>query len=112
MTEKLRIGIAGYGVVGRRRRQFIDQHPALRTVAVCDRTFDGDGVLDDGVVFHANYQALLGEDLDALFVCLTNDIAPEVTMAGLENGLHVFCEKPPGRDLADMAAIKECGSRN
>ena len=111
MTEKLRIGIAGYGVVGRRRRQFIDQHPALRTVAVCDRTFDGDGVLDDGVVFHANYQALLGEDLDALFVCLTNDIAPEVTMAGLENGLHVFCEKPPGRDLADMAAIKECEGR-
>ena len=111
MTEKLRIGIAGYGVVGRRRRQFIDQHSALRTVSVCDRAFNGNGTLDDGAAFHADYRALLEEDLDALFVCLTNDMAPEVTMAGLENGLHVFCEKPPGRDLTDMAAIKACENR-
>jgi glyceraldehyde-3-phosphate dehydrogenase/erythrose-4-phosphate dehydrogenase len=36
----LKVGIAGYGVVGRRRRQFIDQHPKLQTVAVCDIKFE------------------------------------------------------------------------
>jgi hypothetical protein len=36
-VTKLRVGIAGYGVVGQRRRQFIDAHPDLVTVAVCDR---------------------------------------------------------------------------
>lgn len=105
MTDRLRIGIAGYGVVGKRRRQFIDAHPDLVTVAVCDRTFDGSGTLPDGTAYHKDYRSLLTEELDALFVCMTNDIAPEVTIAGLEKGLHVFCEKPPGRDLADMVRI-------
>jgi predicted dehydrogenase len=27
------------------------------------------------------------------------------TIAGLEKGMHVFCEKPPGRDLKDIADV-------
>jgi predicted dehydrogenase len=105
MTDKLKVGIAGYGVVGKRRRRFIDLHPRLRTVAVCDRTFAGDGRLPDGARCHTHYKGLLAEDLDLLFVCMTNDIAPEVTVAGLERGLHVFCEKPPGRTVADVERV-------
>ena len=105
MTGKLRVGIAGFGVVGKRRRTFIDAHPALETVAVCDRTFEGQGAFEDGVGYHARHQGLLDEDLDLLFVCMTNDMAPEVTIAGLERGLHVFCEKPPGRDVSDIARV-------
>jgi len=112
MTGPLRIGIAGYGIVGQRRRHFIDLHPGLKTVAVCDRTFEGAGVMEDGVACHRDYRDLFGEDLDALFVCLTNDIASEVTIAGLENRLHVFCEKPPGRDLADIASVVSCERRH
>ena len=102
MSTKKKVGIAGYGVVGKRRRQFIDAHPYFQTVAVCDRTLLGEGSFDDGVRHYTNYKPLLNEDLDVLFVCLTNDIAPEVTIAGLNNGLHVFCEKPPGRTVNDM----------
>jgi predicted dehydrogenase len=108
MTDKLRVGIAGFGIVGKRRRQFIDLHPHLQTVAVCDRTFAETGCFKDGVTYFPHYQQLLAQDLDVLFVCLTNDIAAEVTMAGLEKGLHVFCEKPPGRDLQDMEKVVAC----
>jgi predicted dehydrogenase len=108
----LRVGIAGYGVVGKRRRHFIDQHPALKTVAVCDRTFAEPGRVDGEVRSYPTYHQLLEEDLDVLFVCLTNDMAAEVTTAGLEKGLHVFCEKPPGRDLRDMARVIECETRH
>ena len=47
MTKQgpLRVAIAGYGVVGKRRREHIDSFANLQTVAVCDRTVDGDGVL-------------------------------------------------------------------
>lgn len=101
--KKLRVGIAGYGIVGIRRRKFIDLHPSLTTVAVCDMKFKGTGKTEDhGAKVYDNYKDLLKEDLDILFVCLTNDIAPEVTMAGLNKGLHVFCEKPPGKDLQDI----------
>ena len=105
MSKKLRVGIAGYGVVGKRRRHYIDRHPNLETVAVCDRALDSDGEFEDGVGYHTHYKTLLEEDLDVLFVCLTNDINPEATIAGLEKGLHVFCEKPPGRDVADIVRV-------
>lgn len=110
--DRLRVGIAGYGVVGKRRRKFIDQHPWLRTVAVSDRTFGEDGRFADGVRYHATYQRLLDEPLDVLFVCLPNDVAPDATIAGLERGWHVFCEKPPGRDLADVARVLRCAERH
>ncbi len=108
----LRVGIAGYGVVGKRRRHFIDRRPDMRTVAVCDQTLPADGPLPDGVRGYRHYSGLLGEDLDVLFVCLTNDVAAEVTLAGLEKGLHVFCEKPPGRDVSDIARVIECAGRH
>ena len=106
MTKHLRVGIAGYGIVGKRRRQVIDQHPDLHTVAVCDQTLEGEGTFEDGVRYYTRYEPMVEkEEIDVLIVCLTNDINPDATIAGLEKGLHVFCEKPPGRDLADISRV-------
>lgn len=101
----LKIGIAGYGIVGKRRRACVDRHPEMQVVAVCDQTFEEKGVFSDGVRYYTNYHDLLIEDLDVLIVCLTNDVNPDATIAGLERGLHVFCEKPPGRNLEDIARV-------
>ena len=72
---------------------------------------------DDGVRYYADYRRLLEQEthtLDGLFVCLTNDLNPLATIDGLERGLHVFCEKPPGRDAAAVpvrrACARVCGS--
>ena len=108
----LRVGIAGYGVVGKRRRTFVDAHANLTTVAVCDRTLPESGTFDDGVRHFAHYRDLLEESLDILIVCMSNDMAAEVTIAGLEAGLHVFCEKPPGQDVADIARVIEAENRH
>jgi predicted dehydrogenase len=122
MSQKLRVGIAGYGVVGKRRHEIIRNHPQLTTVAVCDRHFiddqwpsanktkllSGEGALDAKVKHFQNHEELLKESLDVLFVCLTNDIAAEVTIAGLEAGIHVFCEKPPGRNLEEVSRVIKC----
>jgi predicted dehydrogenase len=112
IKDQFKVGIAGYGVVGKRRRQFIDRNPYFRTVAVCDRVFEGRGEFDDGLKYFANYRELLSQDLDVLFVCLTNDIAPEVTIAGLTEGLHVFCEKPPGRNVDDIIKVMDVEKRH
>jgi len=49
MTTPLKVGIAGYGIVGKRRRQVIDEREDMRVVAVCDQTLDGEGTFDDGI---------------------------------------------------------------
>lgn len=104
--SKLKVGIAGYaGAVGRRRKECVDRHSGMEVVAVCDRVYKDDGIFSDGIRYYQHYRNLLKEDLDVLVVCLTNDVAAEVTIAGLESGMHVFCEKPPGRSVEDIARV-------
>jgi predicted dehydrogenase len=103
--EKLKVGIAGYGVVGQRRRYYIDKHPSFRTVAICDVTLDDLIKEDEGVKSFNHYSGLLQEDLDVLFVCLPNYLASEVTIAGLNKGFHVFCEKPPGKSVSEIQNV-------
>jgi len=103
----LKVGIAGYGVVGKQRRRCVDSNPNMLLVAVCDRTFSSNRGFDDGIYYYINYHDLLEQNLDVLIVCLPNDIASKVTIAGLEKGLHVFCEKPPGRNVEDILAVIE-----
>ena len=37
--KKYKVAIIGYGIVGKRRHNFIEKHPLLETVAVCDVRF-------------------------------------------------------------------------
>jgi predicted dehydrogenase len=105
--SKLKVGIAGYGIVGKRRRGCVDGNPNLELVAVCDKSFGSDGMFADGIKYYTNYKDLLNQPLDIVIVCMTNDIAPLVTIAALKRDLHVFCEKPPGRNVEDINDVIE-----
>jgi predicted dehydrogenase len=108
-NKKLKVGIAGYGTVGKLRHSFVDKHTNLELVAVCDKSFtNNSSQLENGINVFSNYQDLLKVRLDILFVCLTNDIQPDVTIAALELGIHVFCEKPPGRNVEDIERVIAC----
>ena len=108
----LKVGIAGYGSVGKIRHKWCSQHPNMKVVAVCDQGFSDQSTLRDGVLYLNNHHQLIEEQLDVLFVCVPNYIAPELTIAGLEKGFHVFCEKPPGRNLQDITSVIECEKRH
>tara|TARA_B100000787_G_scaffold169862_1_gene162606 strand:- start:1195 stop:2217 length:1023 start_codon:yes stop_codon:yes gene_type:complete len=110
--KKLRVGIAGYGVVGKRRREFIDKNKSMKTVAVSDIIFKKDGEFSDGILFYKDFKKLLNAKLDILFVCLPNRYAPEATIMGLSNNLHVFCEKPPGRNVKDIKNVIKIEKKN
>lgn len=105
MTDIFRVGIAGFGIVGRRRLSCIQENDQMLTVAVCDRNAQAVTQVPDGVQVHSNYQDLLRDDLDAVFVCMSNDMSAEVTAAAISRGLHVFCEKPPARSLEELAEV-------
>ena len=109
---KYKVGIAGYGVVGRTRHKCIESHPDMQLVAVCDQVESNMTDLSPGIRCYDNYLDLLKDDLDILIVCMTNDVAPDVCIAGLRKGLHIFCEKPPGRDLKDIKKVIEVEKNN
>ena len=101
----LKVGIAGYGIVGKKRHIFINENINAKVVAICDQNFKQDSVLENNIKSFTNYKDLLNEDLDILFVCLPNFLASEVTIKGLEKDFHVFCEKPPGKDVQDIEDV-------
>ncbi|MBF0308626.1 MAG: Gfo/Idh/MocA family oxidoreductase [Magnetococcales bacterium] len=99
--SKLRAAVVGHGKVGRIRQACIEAHPRLELVSVCDVNGPS-GPLPEGCRFHADWRDVLEEKPDLLFVCTTNEFIPDIAVCGLESGLHVFCEKPPGRSVEDV----------
>ncbi|PJZ70308.1 oxidoreductase [Leptospira perolatii] len=108
MNSKLKVGIAGYGIVGKRRREWIDRNQNFLTVAVCDRNKEQLANLSGNTAVYSDYVDMINkEDLDVLFVALTNDAAAHATELGLGKGMHVFCEKPPARSPEELCNIEK-----
>src|SRR5439155_13238021 len=55
-----------------------------------------------------DYQELLrNRDLDAAIICLPNFLHFPASLAALEAGKHVFCEKPPTMNAAEMKVLRD-----
>ena len=52
-----------------------------------------------------NFKESIHSDIDVVFVCVPNNLIPKVVNYALSQGKHVFCEKPPGRNLFDIRSI-------
>ena len=104
--DKLKICIAGLGIVGQRRLQIIKSLKFYEVVAICDTKFKKEYFSkNDNVYYYKSYLSLFKHKFDAIFVCMPNDIAPKVVKYSLNKNKHVFCEKPPGRNLSDIKSI-------
>jgi predicted dehydrogenase len=111
MTHPLRAGIIGYGYMGKIRRRNVADHPDLELAAVCDPA-GGPELATLGVPIFDDWHALVEADLDLVFVCAPNNMIPLAAAFALSRGRHVFCEKPPGRSLADVQLIREAERAN
>ena len=104
----LRVGIAGYGIVGKTRHRVLNQHEAFDVVAISDINFKENPTDLDNINAYSDYKDLINkEDLDVLFVSVPNKLASEATLIALKKGLHVFCEKPPARSLEELYPIRD-----
>ena len=104
----LRVGIAGYGIVGKTRHRVLSQHEAFDVVAISDINFKKNPTDLDNINTYCDYKDLINtEDLDVLFVSVPNKLASEATLIALKKDLHVFCEKPPARSLEELYPIRD-----
>jgi predicted dehydrogenase len=65
-----------------------------------------------GVTTHPDLESALGDDLDALVVAVPDPLHADTVIAGLDAGLHVFCEKPLCFTEREAAAIIERRDRH
>ncbi|MCK5579877.1 MAG: Gfo/Idh/MocA family oxidoreductase [Candidatus Omnitrophica bacterium] len=111
MKDVLKCGIIGYGYMGEIRRRVVESLPGLKLVGICEVQDDVREKIQDVPAFKS-YEELLKQDVDIIFVCTPNCFSPEIAMRAMDLGKHVFCEKPPGRnvqDILDMRAHEKKG---
>lgn len=63
--------------------------------------------------FYISYEELLAdEEIEAVSVCAANSAHAEITIAALNAGKHVLCEKPMATTLEECEAMVEASRRN
>ena len=105
MTDKIRIGCIGVGQIGKVHLDNYAKIPGAEIVAIADideaelnRVADVYSIPNQ----YKNFKDLLGrDDIQAVDVCLHNNLHMPATVAALEAGKHVYCEKPMAGSYAD-----------
>ena len=107
----MKVGIIGFGKMGKIRMNVINNHPELSLKGISDIVPPEQNETRN-CDFYKSYHDLLKTDIDAVFVCTPNKFTPEIVISALKNKKHVFCEKPPGRTLNDVQNIIKAEREN
>lgn len=114
-TNRIRIGIIGTGQIGKHHLERYRSVPNAEIVAVADiNEAEAQRVATNFNVpsIYTDYHELLKRnDIDAVDVCLHNNLHRPVTVAALEAGKHVYCEKPMAGTYADAKLMYDTAQR-
>ncbi|MDC3412042.1 Gfo/Idh/MocA family oxidoreductase [Aquibacillus sp. 3ASR75-11] len=116
---KLKIGVIGCGSIATHRHlPEYAQNKEVEIVAVCDvveKRAQAAATTFGGTAYTDYKQLLADSDADAVSVCLPNYLHAPVSIAALEAGKHVLCEKPmaTSREEADqmIQAAEKAGKK-
>lgn len=108
--EIVKIGIAGYGKMGRIREKSILKSDKAELISLFDIA---DHTHDDGNINLCNsYEELLETDVDAIIVSAYVKVAADYVIRALNAGKHVFCEKPPAMNSKEMLDVIEAEKKS
>jgi predicted dehydrogenase len=115
MADKVRIGLIGVGQIGKVHLQRYKEVPEAEVVAVADlRQDEAERVAEaNGIpTVYTDYRELLArDDIQSVDVALHNRLHAPVTIAALEAGKNVYCEKPISWCYAEAKAMVEAAQR-
>jgi predicted dehydrogenase len=115
MSDKVRIGIIGVGQIGKHHINQYKEVPEAEIVAVADiRADEAARVAQEHSIpsVYTDYRELLArDDVQAVDVCLHNRLHAPVTIAALEAGKNVYCEKPMSWVYAEAKAMYDTARR-
>jgi len=99
-----KVGIIGYGVMGKTRHVAIEEIKRGKVLAISEPNIGPDF---EGIP-NLNHDEIINHpDLDVIIVCTPNFLNKQLTIKALNAGKHVFCEKPPAFTGADIEEIIE-----
>ncbi len=110
----MKIGIVGCGLIGKRRANVVHQSKDDELIIVAD--IDGlrarSLAAEMDCLATTNWQEVVTrDDIEAVIVSTTNKFLMPVTVAAMEHGKHVLCEKPLGRNCNEAHQMVEAARR-
>ncbi len=116
MEKKIQIGVIGCGKIAQTRHlPEYAANPAVKLYGLYDLNAARTASLAEqyGAKAFASYQELLDDPaIDAVSVCTANAFHCEVTVAALQAGKHVLCEKPMATTLAECEQMVEAAKKS
>ncbi len=111
MPTPLKIGIVGLGYPGRMHSLALAATPDAEVHAIADlspeRRAAYVGEFGKPPVVYEKFEELLADpDLDAIVLSLPNFLHHPTSLAVLQSGRHVLCEKPPTMNAAEMLELE------
>lgn len=111
----LRVGVVGCGLIGRRRAQVAYESAGEEVVAVADVDLASaaDLAQETGAEATTNWEEVVSNPaIDIVVVATPNKFLMPVTVAALQAGKHVLCEKPPGRNASETGQMVDAANQN
>ena len=109
-----RIGFLGVGWIGRHRMAAMLDTGLAEAAAIADPSPEmaaEAAKLAPGAVVVDGLDAMLAMELDGVVVATPSALHAEQSIAALEAGAAVFCQKPLGRDAAEAARVVDAARR-
>jgi predicted dehydrogenase len=109
--KKLKLGIIGTGWPGQMHAAAAGAIKEADLYACADvnaaRRDEFVGNYGPTKVYRDYGELLRDPDVEATLICLPNSLHFPATLAALESGKHVLCEKPPTLNTAEMKVLRE-----
>jgi predicted dehydrogenase len=110
-AKRINVGVIGTGWPGQQHARVMAEIAEANLYACADLDETRRGDFEATYSPHksvSDYHELLQDPkLDAVMICLPNFLHFPASLAGLEAGKHVFCEKPPTLNAAEMKVLHE-----
>lgn len=108
---KIRTVIIGMGKMGKLRYRVMQKHGGYEIVGLCDSDQKSmAGYTED---CYTEWKRCIDEKQPELvFVCTINKVIPDIVCYALSKNIHVFSEKPPGRNLADALRMEKAAEES
>lgn len=113
-VRRPRLGFLGVGWIGYERMQAIARSGCAEVAFICDASPEIAGkalAAVPGAVQAACFDDLLRAGLDGIVIATPSALHAEQSLAALESGVAVFCQKPLGRTAAEVRAIISAAKR-
>jgi myo-inositol 2-dehydrogenase / D-chiro-inositol 1-dehydrogenase len=109
----VRIGVIGAGWIAAEHVANLSHMEGADVIAVCDVDEARARRLAGGAATYTDWKTLVAKEKpDALVVCVPPLAHREVAVPALEQGIHVYLEKPVARGIEDARAIVDAAARS